>query len=499
MHPFQTRYLARRCAAACLAILLTACGGGDGGIGGTGAGIATGPNLGGGGSGGGGVAFGTGISYGTVQGFGSVIVNGVHYEDRGVDIVFDDRTIRGDGGSTTQGNLRVGMVVRVDFDSASSVKSFTVDSALSGRIESVLDANRFVLMGQTIRIDDTTTRYEDNVLRTGLVPAVGDNVRVQGLVSGSGTVTAGYLQKLSTASGQFEAKGVVANHNGSTSFNIGTLTVTYSTATTTSDMPAGSWNGLVVEVKGSSCSGAAGTPCGTLSATKVQPNGPVVSTSTTKAQAEFEGTVTSGTAASFKLGNLTVTTDSSTRWEAGAAADLLPGVKVEAEGSITNGTLKASKVSFRDSARAEGDIATLTSATSSFTLNGLPGVTVKVDSLTEWKKVASLSALGVGNHLRIRGRLNGTTLTATEVELRSADQRVELQAPLTAVAAPSITLAGVTVNTTGLSDNSFLGLNDTAIGRSAFFVAAKVNTVVKVRGNLSGSTINWNEVQLESD
>jgi cytoskeletal protein CcmA (bactofilin family) len=255
----------------------------------------------------------------------------------------------------------------------------------------------------------------------------------------------------------------------------------------------------VVEVKGSSCSGGATPTCGTLAATKVEPNGPVVSASTTKARAEFEGTVTSGTAASFKLGNQTVTTDSSTRWEGGIADDLVTGVKVEAEGSIVNGTLKASKVSFKDGARAEGDVATLSSVTSSFTLNGLPGVTVKVNSLTEWKKVASLSALGVGNHLRIRGRLNGTTLTATEVELRSADQRVELQAPLTAVAAPSITLAGVTVNTTGLSDNSFLGINDTAIGRSAFFVAAKVNTVVKVRGNLSGSTVSWSEVQLESD
>ena len=192
----------------------------------------------------------------TVQGFGSVIVNGVHYEDRGVDIVFDDRTIRGDGGSTTQDNLRVGMVVRVDFDSASAVKGFTVDSALSGRVESVVDANRFVLMGQTIRIDDTTTRYEDKVLRTGLIPAVGDTVRVQGLVASSGAVTASYLQKLSTASGQVEAKGVVANHNGTNTFSIGTLTVTYTTAATTSDKPAGTWNGHVVEVKGSSCSGA---------------------------------------------------------------------------------------------------------------------------------------------------------------------------------------------------------------------------------------------------
>jgi hypothetical protein len=105
----------------------------------------------------------------------------------------------------------------------------------------------------------------------------------------------------------------------------------------------------------------------------------------------------------------------------------------------------------------------------------------------------------VGNHLRIRGRMNGTTLTATEVELRSANRRVELQAPLTAVAAPSITLGGITVNTSGVSDNSFLGLNDAVIGRSAFFAAARVNTLVKVRGDLSGSTVSWSEVQLESD
>lgn len=489
MKTFQIRHLARFCAAACLAVLLGACGGGGGDT------VSTG-------SSGGGIG-GTGLSFGGVQGFGSVIVNGVRFDDRGVDIVFDDSTIVGDGGgSITKSKLRVGMVVQVNFDSTTSVKSFIVDSPLSGRVESVTDANQFMLMGQTIRIDDTTTRYQDDTLSTtGLVLAVGDYVNVQGMVVGSGVVTASYLQKLSTPASQYEAKGVVTNHNGTNRFSIGALTVTYTTATTTSDMPAGSWNDLVVEVKGSTCSGGTGTPCGTLAATKVELNGPAVNASTTKAQAEIEGIVISGTAASFKLGNQTVTTDSSTRWEGGAAAELAIGVKVEAEGSIVNGTLKASKVSFKDGARAEGNIATLTSATSSFTLTGLPGITVTVNSLTEWKKVANLAALGVGDHVRIRGRLNstGTILTATEVELRSADQRVELQAPLTAVAAPSITLAGVNVNTTGLPDNSFQGLNDAVIGRSAFFAAAKVGTLVKVRGDLSGSTVIWSEVQLESD
>ena len=490
-----TKRLAACATAALTALMLAGCGGG-GGIGGTGAGTVTDPNAGGGG---GGTATGTGLTFGTVQGFGSVIVNGVHYEDRGVDIVFDDRTVKGDGGSTTQSNLRVGMVVRVDFDSASSVKAFTVDKALDGRVEAVLDANRIVVMGQTIRIDDSTTRYEDNVLRSGLVPAVGDRVRVQGLVAGSGTVAGGFLQKLSTAPSGFEVKGVVTNHNGSTSFSIGTLTVTYGGGTSLSDMPAGNWNGLLVEVKGSSCSGAAGSPCGVLSATQVQPTGPSVSSSTNKAQAEFEGVVTSGNATSFKLGNQAITTSGSTRWEGGASGDLVVGVKVEAEGAIVNGTLVASKVSFRDGARAEADVASVTPATNRFTLSGLPGITVVVNSLTQWKNLSGLNNLALGNHLRIRGRLNGNTLTATEVELRSANRRVELQGPLTAMAAPNLTLGGITVNTAGISDSSFQGLNDAVIGRSAFFAAVKVNTLVKVRGDLNGGTVTWSEVQLESD
>ena len=86
--------------------------------------------------------------------------------------------------------------------------------------------------------------------------------------------------------------------------------------------------------------------------------------------------------------------------------DIAVGAKLEAEGSISGGVLTATKVSFRDAIRLEGDIASISG--NSLTLTGLSGVTVNVTSITELKNVASIGALAVGNHLRIRGKLGRT-------------------------------------------------------------------------------------------
>jgi len=79
-------------------LALAACGGGgsSGGIGGTG--------------GGGGGIGGTGVAYGTITAFGSVWVNGVEYGTGSTTFKTDDHP----NGGATQGDLRIGMVVRVD-------------------------------------------------------------------------------------------------------------------------------------------------------------------------------------------------------------------------------------------------------------------------------------------------------------------------------------------------------------------------------------------------
>lgn len=456
--------------AASATLAIAACGGGgsSGGIGGTG--------------GGGGGIGGTGVAYGTITAFGSVWVNGVEYDTSNTTFKTDDNPNGGGG----QDDLRVGMVVRVDGSiSGATASTITEDESLKGFVEQVIDANRMVVMGQTVQIDNTT-RFDN-----GVVPVQGDRVEVHGLIAGDGVIAAGYIEKKTTApTPPFAVKGIVKNQDAaSQTFQVGTLTVQYAGATV-GDMPAGSWNGLQVDIKGSSCGGVAPV-CGTLVATKVEPAGANVSSAS---QAEIEGVVVAVTANGFTIGNQQVVTTTSTRYEGGVAADLIVGTKVEAEGSISNGVLTATKVSFRDAVKIEGDVATVNGST--LTIAGLPGITVNVTTITELKDV-TLGGLAAGQHLRIRGKLGtGNSMVATRLELRSADTDVELQAPAQAITPEtSIRLLGVDISTAGVSQ--YRDVTDASITRSAFFAATRVNGLIKANGSLSGGTVSWNELELE--
>lgn len=456
-------------AAAAAVLTLVACGGGgsEGGIGGTGNGGNTTPAG--------------DVAYGGITAFGSVWVNGVEYSTSGTTIRIDDNPGR-------ESDLRVGMVVRVDGSvSGATATTITVDDAVKGFVEQVLDANRLVVMGQTVQVD-STTRFDNNVR-----PVQGDRVEVHGLIAGDGIISAGYVERKTTApTPPFAVKGTVKNHNtASQTFQIGALNVSYAGADI-GDQPAGSWNGVQVDVKGTACSAAAPV-CGTLTASKVEPAGARV---TAAAKAEIEGIVSAVSASGFTIGNQSVVTTASTRYEGGVAGDIIVGSKLEAEGVISGGVLTATKVSFRDAVKLEGDIASISG--NAITLVGLPGITVNVSSITELKDVASVAALQVGNHVRVRGKLGtGNSTEATRLEVRSADTDVELQAPATAVTAEtSVTLLGIVVSTNSIS--AYRDLSDAPISRSAFFSAARVGTLIKANGRIANGVITWNELELEN-
>ena len=122
----------------------------------------------GGGGGGGGIG-GTGMqaSFGTITALGSVTVNGVKFDTDSADIVIDDA-----GGRFS--DLRVGMVVRVDGSvSGATANTITVDDAVKGFVEQVIDANRMVVMGQTVQIDNLPyfAVYRDGKFVEGLSTA----------------------------------------------------------------------------------------------------------------------------------------------------------------------------------------------------------------------------------------------------------------------------------------------------------------------------------------
>lgn len=470
----KTRTQKRWSLAFAAALALAACGGGDnGGIDGTG----------GGGNGG---IDGTGVSYGTITGFGSVWVNGVEFETTGTTIKLDDNPVG-------QDDLRIGMVVRVDgsIDDRTAL-SITVDDAIKGRVEQVVDASRIVVMGQTVQIDNQT-RFDN-----GVVPVEGDHVEVHGLPVADGVVAAGYIEKKATpATPLYAVKGFVKSHDpAARTFVVGTLNVNYAGATV-EDMGAGSWNGRVVEVKGSTC---AGNPvCGTLTASKVEPTGASV---TTAPKAELEGFVTAVGAGGFTLGATPVVTTASTVFEGGVAAEIVVGTKLEVEGRIDNGVLTATKVEFRDNVRLEGNVASFDTVTNTLTLAGLPNVPVQVTSLTQFGGVGSLAGVTLGNHLRIKARPGaGAAVLAIEFELESSasDPRVILQGPVSAIGGTTtLTIQGTVVDTSTVADSEFKGLEDTVLGRAAFFAGLQTGTLVKVRGELgAGDIVVWNQAELE--
>ena len=448
---------------------------------------------------------GTGISYGAVTDFGSIFVNGVEFSTSSASIMRDDVAV-------SENELRRGMVVEVRGSFAASnsgtASTVLVEEAVRGPLESkgagTPDTGvTLVVLGQSVRVDGATL-IDDNVCdgmelcatleqRFAAIGA-GDLLEVHGQRTPDGSIAATFIEK-KTAPVVFVVRGAVASHSAAAqTFMVGALAVAYGGATI-GDMPAPSgnnWNGLFVEAKGTSCSGVL-PACGTLTATKVEPEGLGVAEA---AQAEVEGFVTALVSTSdFVVGSQPVLTNGATAFLGGDQGEIALGVKLEVEGSLGAGVLTATKVKFKDSIKLESN-ATATATT--ITLEGLPGITVTANAFTEVKTTGgatetNLTPLG-GRNVRIRGRVSGAaSVIASEIEDRGvadAGADVILQGFATGATNPTFEILGVTVNTSQLADPAdFKDANDNAIGSTAFYNALTPSgTLVKAKGQLPAAS-----------
>ena len=471
--------------------LLTGCGSGGGGA-------ASGPAN----------ASGSAAASGTVTGFGSVFVNGKKFETNGASLMVDGQPVLScTVNSVEQCGLKEGMMVKVSGSfsgSSRSASTITQEDTLEGPITSKnqVDASNGTLavLGQTV-IVDSTTRFDSGINLTALNS--NDVIEVSGFVKSDGTVAASFIERkagVGVCSPVCEVKGTVKNHDAVlATFQVGGLTVTYDTNTIIGDMPTpigSNWNGRFVEVKGTNFSVNAGVP--TLLATKVEPENEGVGNEMD--EFEVEGFVTqagtpNGNIIEFRIGTTLVKTTASTEFRGGTVDEIVPGAKMSAEGRFDGSTLIAKHVKFHASVKLEGNIVKLSETT--FGITGLPNVTVTVNGQTEFKLDSgnTLNSLPDGNHVRVRGRLGiNNSVIATRVEQRSASNDVVLQGPVKPVADPELTILGVTVNTTGMR---FEGLDDEVISRASFFSLVKENTLVKIKGQLSGENVTWREAELE--
>jgi len=437
----------------------------------------------------------------TAQSAGQIVVNGV--------TLATPARVKIEKVDSPESELRKGMVVKVKAqvdDRTGTATEIEFEDVAKGKVEAKFDDNTISVGGQTVRVDDST-EFEDNVNRLGSV-GVDDRVRVSGVPDDKGGLRASRIDRIGGTSEDFEVKGVVSD------LAAGGFTLKTSLDASVADtytvnlaggasLPAGLANGSFVEVR-SSKPVQAGNVIEAASISLEDRLG------ASQSEAEVEGIVTSGNFASFVAAGVVVTTTDATRWSGGVAADLIPGVKVEAEGTLqADGSLAAHKVSFRYSSKLQGavaDLAVAADGTGTFRVNG---ILVRVDALTDQRD----TGLAAGELVELRGYLgrDAASLVATRVERRNDDRPI-IQGVVTAAdaAAGTISILGKTIATGAVESGGFhdfdpsSGVDGPSISKEAFFAAITVGeTVVKGRGQDAAAfvdpTLTAKEVELEGE
>ena len=461
---------------------VTACGGSDGqvaGIDGSGAPAPVATDI---------------TSQGTITGFGSVIVNGVRFDTSGATITID-------GAVGTEADLAVGQIVVVrgtlDPDGTSGTASTVdFDDAVEGPIESIdLGNDSMVVLGQTVFVTADTS-FEDDIDPAGLDGLnVGDIVEVSGYLDANGDIAATHIE-LEDPGDEFEVTGFAQNVDTAVmTLEIGALVLDYSGAML-DDFPNGMpEDGQLVEAKGTALGGN-----GELLATELEFKGNDVDFDDGD-DVEIEGLITRFVSATdFDVNGIPVTTNASTEYERGSAADLALNVRVEVEGEAnSSGVIVADEIEFEQ--EGELRIAGLVEDVQGDRLTVL-GIEVLVDAQTEFDDQSDqdvqnfdLSDVNVGDYVEIRGFEDMGAFNATRLERDDDPGEVELRGFVDAVNDPEFTILGVTIQTNSSTDFED---DDVQIGAGEFFGQA-LGRLVEAQGQLQGAVIVADEVELEDD
>ncbi len=354
------------------------------------------------------------FTQGTITGFGSVIVNGVRFDDSASTVTDDSGTVR------TVSALRLGMRVEIDssaIDSASATArahAVRFGGEVTGPVEAVdAAAGTLTVLGQGV--DVTGTTVFDDSLAGGLAAVVsGAVVEVHGLLdSATGRIVATRIEREDSPT-SYKLRGTVsALDSTARTFRIGGASISYAAVTT---VPATLADGVSLRV--------------TLATTAVagvwqaQSLGAKVRSTTTAAQAHVRGAITAFTSATaFSIDGIPV--DASAASFPDGSAGLALGVQVEVQGTLTNGTLVASKVALESRHRGDDDRqfrlhGSITSVDATARTFVLRGITVSFgDGVTFSNGTAA--GLVVGARVEVRGTVGSsrTTLAAVRIKFES--------------------------------------------------------------------------------
>jgi len=442
---------------------------------------------------------GIGTAVGPISTFGSVVVNGVHYDT-------SNSTFTIDGTSVAESDLKVGQVVVVqgtisDDLANGTADTVTTDDNVTGPVDSIdLALSQLVVMGQLVLVNAETS-FDDNISPASLEGLVaGDIVEVSGFFTSGGDTEATRIEK-KPAGTQIEVHGIVSGHNAANfMFAINGLQVDYSSAIL-NDFPSNQISdGDFVEAKGNSI----GTG-GELVADIVELENAGIDGNEGD-HVEVEGLITRfGSETDFDVAGIPVTTNGATVFVGGVAADLGLNVKVEVEGELdANNVLVADKVDIRRG-KVVRSVAVVDSVDAANNSLVMLGITFTIDELTRLEdksdadiRPLTINDLNAGDYLEIRGTefpAGSGQIQATILEREDPDTRTILQGFVESVSNPTLTVLGVSIDTTGAV---FRDLNNNVISAAEFFNEVTVNSLIKARGTETGDTmISASEMELE--
>ena len=365
----------------------------------------------------------TAYASGPITGFGSVIVNGVRFDDSAATTIVED----GDGGRRSRDDLRLGMTVEVDSSaistdangSSATASRIRFDSEMTGLVGSVdVTGGSFTLLGQRVTVDAATVF--DERLSGGLAGlALGQAVEVYAVFDTvGGRYRATRIEQASLAGG-LRLRGPLAQVDTSVqTLRVGTTPYSYAGA---SGIPTNLAAGQFVRLR--------------LGLVTLPTSRWVVLSFSTALQsladadeAKVEGLISSFTSSStFFVSGRPV--DASTATFPQGTAGLAAGVRVEVEGTLRSGVLRASKVSIvsDDQVRDRGfdlngpitavNPALANPALATITLRGLTVSTARSD--LEYRD-GTAANLVVGRNVEVKGVLaaDRRTLEATRIRFR---------------------------------------------------------------------------------
>lgn len=354
---------------------------------------------------------GNGYTQGTISGFGSIFVNDVRFDDSSAAVQ------DADGNPRTRDDLKLGMTVEVEsgaIDAASATATAAkvrFGSELLGPVATVDAANGLLTMlGQTVQVG-TQTVFDESLAGGLAAVTAGDLLEVYASFDpATGRYRATRIDPHAAGPDPYRLRGIVASlDSGNQRLTIGAAQFDYAGASgVPAALGAGSYVRLTIAKAAANTSRWTVTAFG--SGTPSLPDSD---------ESKLRGYVTIVSAPKLFSVNGVPVDAGGAEFPDGSAISV--GLRVEVEGPVRGGTVKATRVSIRtDSEESEhefeldGSITAIDTAGQTFVLRGVTVSYANNPRVDQGKTVADLA---VGQKVEVQGVLSsdGTRLEATRI------------------------------------------------------------------------------------